>query len=331
MNGSLSLAPSLPTIEPNRGVPELLDGHTLYRRLTLSPSMCGHNSLFVAQIADWTWETVSTACNTEMYLEKNGSGQPTYLSFFYLRMLAGPNVQMHDFTFGDVIDVTTTAYNFGTESMLTLHRVERAPAGGARPRPVTPLEFYEQRGENSLYIESLNRWITRSRPTSNEALVKSSPAGILTGHLPVLPDQYSPRRAYDVARKAGTFHDTASPDWELVVDDYTIDYTIDAARDLNGVRLVFFASFASIIESGLLKLWKHLGRGVQSFLGRVVTDRRICYVANAEIDSPLQLVFRVWRHVDDPSREVVNVVIRDQARDRLVLVSTLDIQSEPTP
>lgn len=332
MNGSLSLAPSLSTttIEPNRGVPELLGGHSLYRRQTLSPSMCGHNSLFVAQLADWTWETVSTACGTDMYLEKNAGGSPTYLSFFYLRMLAGPAAQMHNFTFGDVIDVTTTAYNFGTESMLTLHRVERAPRYGVAPRAVDPVEFYERRDPNALYIESLNRWITRSKPASNEALVKSSPAGILTSHLPVLPDRYSPRLSYDVARKAGSFHDAASPDYELVVDDYTIDYTIDAARDLNGVRLVFFASFASIVESGLLKLWKHLGRGVQSFLDRVVLDRRICYVANAEIESPLQLTFKVWRRIDDPREEIVNVVIRDAARDRLVLVSTLKLQSEPS-
>jgi len=35
-----------------------------------------------------------------MYNEKNESGLATYLSFFYLRMRAGPTVQMHQFTFG---------------------------------------------------------------------------------------------------------------------------------------------------------------------------------------------------------------------------------------
>jgi len=313
---------------PSRAVPQMLDGHSLYRRVLITPAMCGHNSLFVAQLADWTWETVSTTCGTEMYREKNGSGLPTYLSFFYLRMLAGPSVQMHQFTFGDVIDVVTTAFNFGTESMLTLHRIERAPRDGTRPRPVDPIEFHERRDENCLYVESLNRWITRSRPSSNEALVKSSPEGIVTSHLPVLPDRYSPRLSYDVARKVGTFHDLASDDYEPAVDEYTVDYTIDAARDLNGVRLVFFASFVSIIDSGLLKLWKHLGRDVQSFINRVVRDRRICYIANAEIDSTLRLTFRSWRRRDDPAEEIFNVVIRDVARDRLVIVSTLTIRSE---
>ncbi len=316
---------SVPSVRP---VPQLLDGHSLHRRVMLTPSMCGHNCLFLAQVADWTWQTVSVTCGTDLYKEKNEDGLDTYLSFFYLRMRAGPQTQMHRFTFGDVIDVTTTALNFGTESMLTLHRISRASGDGAPPRPVDLVEFYERPDDSCLYVEALNRWVTRSRPASNEALVKSSPEGIATSHLPVLPDRYSPRLTYDLARKRQTFHDPDSPDYELVVDEFVVDYAIDAARDLNGVRLVFFASFASMIDSGLLKLWKHLGRDVQSFLDRVVRDRRICYTANAEIDSTLRLTFRTWRRRDDPREEIFNVVIRDPARDRLVLVSTLYIHSE---
>jgi probable biosynthetic protein (TIGR04098 family) len=324
----LAESATLSPVNAARPAPQLLAGNSLYRRVTLTPSMCGHNCLFLAQVADWTWETVSTVCGTDMYQEKNENGLPTYLSFFYLRMCAGPSVQMHQFTFGDVIDVTTTAFNFGTESMLTLHRIERASPGSAPPRPVDPVEFYERRDDRCLYVESINRWITRSRPASNEALVKSSPAGIAVRHLPVLPDRYSPRLSYDTARKAETFHDVASPEYEPVVEEFVVDYTIDAARDLNGVGLVFFASFASMIDSSLLKLWKHLGRDVPSFLNRVVHDRRICYTANAEIDSALRLTLRSWRRRDDPREEIFNIVMREPARDRLILVSTLKIQSE---
>ena len=319
----------MPPTSAARPEAQLLEGHSLYRRVTLTPSMCGHNCLFLAQVADWTWETISTTCRTEMYREKNEGGLPTYLSFFYLRVCAGPAMQMHRFTFGDVIDVVTTAFNFGsTESMLTLHRVSRASQNGASPRPVDPFELYERRDEGCLYVESVNRWITRSRPESNEALVKSSPERIATRHLPVLPDRYSPRLSYDMARKAETFHDVASADYEPVVEEWAVDYTIDAARDLNGVGLVFFASFASMIDSALLKLWRHLGRDVQSFLNRVVHDRRICYTSNAEIDSTLRLTVRSWRRRDDPREEIFNVVFRDLARGRVVLVSTLQIRSE---
>ncbi|HEX8617220.1 MAG TPA: LnmK family bifunctional acyltransferase/decarboxylase [Thermoanaerobaculia bacterium] len=316
-------------ISIERPEPRVLDGHSLHRRLTLTPAMCGHNSLFLAQVADWTWGTVSTVCGTEMYQEKNESGMPTYLSFFYLRISGGPAMQMHHLTFGDELDVVTTAFNFGSESILTLHRVSRASAATAAPRAVDPYEFYERREDGCLYVESLNRWITRSRP-GNEALVKSSPKGIVTRHLPVLPDQYSPRVVYDRARKVETFHDVHSPEHELLVEEYVLDYTIDAARDLNGVGLVFFASFASIVDSALLKLWKHLGRDVDSFVNRVVRDRQICYVANTEVDTTLRLEIRVWRRRDDSREETFNVVMRDVARQRLVLVSTLQIRSELT-
>lgn len=322
------LSPPSPAGRSGRPAAQLLGGHSLHRRVMLTPSMCGHNSLFLAQVADWTWETVSTVCGTDMYAEKNGEGLPTYLSFFYLRTSAGPGMQMHQFTFGDVIDVVTTAFNFGTESMLTLHRIERAAEDGAPPRPVDPVEFYERREDGVLHIESLNRWITRSRPASNEALVRSSPAGIATSHLPVLPERYSPRLAYDLARKTTTFHDVASPDWEPVVEEHVLDYTIDGARDLNGVGLVFFAAFGSIIDSSLLRLWRHLGRDVPSFLARVVRDRRICYTANTEIDSALRITLRSWRRRDDPREEIFNVVMRESAGGRLVLVSTLQIRSD---
>ena len=315
-------------IQDLRPSPQLLDHHSLSRRVTLTPSMCGQNCLFLAQIADWTWDTVSRTCGTDMFRETNEGGLPTYLSFFYLRVSGSPSMQMHHFTFGEELDVVTTAFNFGTESMLTLHRIERASANGAPPRPVDPVDFYERRDDRCLYVESLNRWIARSRPASNDALVRSSPLGIAVEHLPTLPALYSPRLSYDVARKRETFHDPGSTDYEAVVDAYSIDYTVDAARDLNGVGLVFFAAFASMIDSGLLKLWKHLGRDVASFLSRVVRDQRICYMANAEIDAPMQLSFRSWRRRDDPRDEIFNVVMRDPARNRVVLVSTLHIVSE---
>lgn len=311
--GPLATAPPVAVLAYRDGLsaasdePRLLEDHTVARRVMLTPAMCGHNSLFLAQVADWTWSAVSAACGTELYRETNEDGARTVLSFVYLRIRGGPGLQMHQFTFGDVIDVATTVCNAGGDSILTTHRISRASGEGG-----------------SLYVEALNRWIARSRP-GNDALVRSSPAGIDIRRLPVLPDRDSPRVMIDAARKAETFHDFASPDYEPVVEEYVVDYTIDAARDLNGIGLVFFASFASILDSGLLRLWKHLGRNVPSFMNRVVLDRRICFTANAEVDATLRLTFRSWRRRDDPREEIFNIVIRDPARDRLVVVSTLQL------
>ncbi len=316
---------SISAVEP---IPQLLDGHSLYRRVMVTPSMCGHNCLFLARVGDWTWEAISTMCRTDIFREKNEDGDPVYPSAFYLRMCAGPAIQMHHFTFGDVVDAVTTVFNFGTQSLLVLHRIGRASQDGAPPRPVDPSEFYERRDDGSLYVQLVNRWIARSRKTSNEELFKSAPERFATRHLPVLPDRYSPRLSYDIARRKETFHDVDSPHYEPVVEEYALDYTIDAARDLNGVGLVYFASFHSIVDSALLKLWRHLGRDVHSFLNRVVRDRQTIIASNAEIDSPLRITLRSWRRRDDPRQEVFNVVIRPPAQGRVVVVSTLQIQSE---
>jgi probable biosynthetic protein (TIGR04098 family) len=284
--------------------------HSIRRRVTLTPSMTGHNDLFLAQVADWTWESVSAMCGTETYRERNEHGSLTFLSFVYLRISAPPDLQPHHFTFGDAIDVVTTAYRSGNDAIVTRHVVTHA--------------------SRSLSIETLNRWVTRSRPDSNE-LVRSTPQGFDTSNLPILPDDESPRAAYDLARKAGTFHDVNSPDYELFVDDFAVDYTIDAARDLNGVGLVFFASFASIIDSALLRLWRHLGRDTTSFLSRIVREQQIAFTANAAIDATLRITLRAWRRREDPRDEVFNVVVRDPARGRVVVVSTLHVVSAELP
>src|ERR1041385_1937666 len=168
------------TVVPDvRQAPALIDGHSLHRRVMLWSSMCGHNSLFLAQMADWTWQTISVTCGTNLYRETNDHGLPAYLSFFYLRICGSPSIQPRQFTFGDELDVVTSAFNFGTESMLTLHRITRLRDAGPSVEPVTLDEFHEHRRQDCLYIQSLNRWVTRSSPTSNDALVRSSPTGIV--------------------------------------------------------------------------------------------------------------------------------------------------------
>jgi len=314
---------ALPDVRP---APLLIGGDSLHRRVMLTPSMCGHNCLFLAQIADWTWQTVSTTCGTAIYRETNDQGLPAYLSFYYLRTCGSASIQSRQLTFGDELDVVTTAFNFGTESMLTLHRITRLGDAGPSVEPVTLDEFHEHRRPNCLYVEALNRWVTRSRPTSNDALVRSSPTGIVTAHLPAVPDRYSPRGTYDRARRLGTFHNPEEA-YETIVDDFTVDYTIDAARDLNGVGLVFFAAFAVIVDSALLKLWTRLGRDVTSFMTRIVRDQRICYTANAENDSRLRLTLCLWRRRNEPRDEVFNVLVHDIDRDCRVLVTTLWMQS----
>jgi len=154
-----------------------------------------------------------------MYNEKNESGLATS-SRFLLRMRAGPRCRWHQFTFGDVIDVVTTA-SISHRIDADAARIERAVAQQRWPASVDPFGVLRAARRSRLYVESVNRWITRSvrKATSAGEIVAE---GNRHSHLPVLPDRYSPRLAYDLARRTGTFHDLNSPDYEPVVEEFVL-------------------------------------------------------------------------------------------------------------
>lgn len=301
----------------------LLEPSSVARRLTVKPAMCGHNSLFVGQIGDWTWETVKALCGTDVFNARNGEGAPTYLSFYYFHIRASPVIHLRRFTFGDRIEVTSRAFNFGSESILVLHRIRMAVEGEAPPEAIDPVELYDRPRRDCLYVENFNRWVTRSREDSNQDLARSSPVDFEYHHLPALPDRYSPRLSYGHARQHHTFHDLRSPDYAPAVEEFRVEYPIDLSRDLNGVGLIYFAAYFSILDWAWLHLWRHLGRSDRSFLERITIDHKLCYLGNADADSILNIRMRSWRKRDDPGREILNAVIEDRTTRRTIAISTV--------
>ena len=103
------------------------------------------------------------------------------------------------------------------------------------------------------------------------------------------------------------------------------EYHVDPSRDLNGVGLLYFAAYFSIVDWALLQLWRRLGRSDRSFLERVVLDQQLCYLGNADAGCTIAADVQRWR-VDDG--EVVDVVLRDRDEDRVIAVSTLHLVVE---
>ncbi|SDD61926.1 LnmK family bifunctional acyltransferase/decarboxylase [Actinokineospora iranica] len=303
---------------------EIVDDHTVWRRLTIRPGMCGHNSLFVGQVGDWTWETVSTLCGTNVFAARDASGAPTYLAFYYFHIRGNPAFHHGALTFGDRIEVTSSSFDYGSESVLTLHRISRTPGHRAA---IDPVEFFEDQRPDCLYVQNFNRWVTRSDAKSNLGLVKSSPPDFRHGHLPTLPAKHSPRLTYKQARTAHTFHDVTSPDYRQA-GTASFDYGIDITRDINGVGLIYFASYFSIVDKAVLTLWRELGRSDESFLNRAVLDHKLCYLGNANLDSILRVSVQAFRSVADPGHEVFNVVATDRGTGKAIAVSTIHLTSE---
>lgn len=302
---------------------------SLHRRATVTPATCGPSALFAAQVGDWTWETVAAACGTPVFNATDTSGAPVYLAFYYLHLRGGPGLHPGALRFGDALDVASRAFGFGSESVLTLHEVRRAGDAGGPPGSIDPRAFYERPHPGRMYVQSFNRWVRRGPRGGNLGLESASPVGFRHAHLATLPECYSPRAAYGRARARGTFLDPAAPGYAPGAGELELEYAVEPTRDLNGVGLVHFAAYFSIVDWALLRLWRALGREDRAFLERVETDRRICYLGNADPGSVLRIRLRWWRREAPPAREVFNAALDDPANGRPVAVCTVRTVTEP--
>jgi probable biosynthetic protein (TIGR04098 family) len=307
----------------------IVDATTLTRTELVWPGMCGHNSLFAGQVGDWTWDAVGRLCGTDVLRARNPAGDPTYLSFYYYRIRGSRRFHLRSPTFGDRLRITTGLYDFGSESVLALHTIMPVDAAGPAG-PLDPDEFYAFGAENCLYVENFNRWVTRSTAGSNEGLVRSAPADFRHRHLPELPERYSPRVACHRARTQLSFVDTSTGVHVRDGDELHTEYEVDPTRDLNGVGLLYFASYFSMVDRALLSMWRGLGRPERSFLNRIVVDQQLCYLGNADAGCVVAGSVRRWRVVGDDSRELVDVVLRERGTGRVLAVCTLTLLTGDT-
>jgi probable biosynthetic protein (TIGR04098 family) len=306
------------------------DGVT--RRLRVTTSMCGGSSGIFAQLGDLTWDTVSRSCGTDVYAARTADGLPAYLSFYYYEVRATEALHPHGLTFGDVLDVTSRCFGFGSESVLTVHRVTRAAdltgADGAAPSAeLTAEEFFVRPRPHSLYVQHFNRWITRGRPDSNEQLVVSSPVDFRHSHLPTLPAAYSPRAVCKRARATGGFTGARDAGYRPVGEPFETVYDLDVVHDFNGVGLVYFAAYFSIVDTALARLWRHLGRTDRQFLARRVLGQRMAYFGNADVGARFTITVQLLRQESRPGDEIADVAVRELGTGRLLAVTELRLRA----
>jgi|SRR5580658_454037 probable biosynthetic protein (TIGR04098 family) len=319
-------APTVKRLESS--VPYLFDSveeisaNSLLRYVTVKPSMCGHNSLLVGRIGDWTWEIVSHACGINVFNAKDAEGIPTYLSFYYYHLLGDSEFYLHRSTFGDVLQVASTCFAFTSESLLSLHRLtyldERCPA-----EPVTLEEFFLRPRPGCLYAMNVNRWIKRGAQ-GNGQLCSATPVGFRFQHLPSVPHDLSPRLSYDKARRCGHFeHPVNCPR----VGNYDVPYDVDVSRDFNGVGLLYFSSFFSIVDKAVSAVWARLGRTYQDYFARRVTAERVLYLGNADAGAALSLKVTHRATKGLHAVEHLDIQIQEIDTQRLLAIADVLIQS----
>ncbi|MFI6526755.1 LnmK family bifunctional acyltransferase/decarboxylase [Streptomyces uncialis] len=273
----------------------------------ITPAMCGPNSLFIGQLGDWTWDAVGASCGINPYTAADPEGNPVYLSFAYFRVRADSGLSAEELTFGDRLRVRSKVVSSGGDSLLTMHQVTRDGDQAARgPAPGVD-GFFRYDTPGCIHVENFNRWIQRSGHDTNHGLRRATPANFRSDHLERVPDAHSPRRVWADARKASGFRTPAEPAPQAGL---VLNYQVSASRDLNGVGLLYFASYFSIVDWAVLSLWRSLGRPARSFLGRRVLDRQLCFLANANADDVLDI--EVTSHWDTAGTDVVDVTLRRQ-------------------
>ena len=315
---AIDLAP--PRTLPFSATVERTGSASLRRQLTVQPGMCGPTQSLAACVGDWTWETVSTVCELDVFTARDAAGAPAYLSFFYFRIVSGGGLHPKQLGFGDKLVVDSQVFDAGRRSVLTVHRLRRIDGAfdDGDDGPFDATELYTRPRPDCLYFENLNVWVSRGDVDSNVGLVRSAPVGFEIRNLPTLPPEYSPRALCNQARLLNAFPEPGTSGWLRACPDLSVDYAVDLARDVNGVGLLYFASFFSIIERALSQQWRDCGRSAGSFLGRTIHDARVYFAGNADLDATLRLNLRARHDPGDPAKEKVDVLVRDLSTDRAI-------------
>jgi probable biosynthetic protein (TIGR04098 family) len=289
------------------------DDGWLERVELVTPAMCGHNSQFISQLGDWTWDAVGAFCHMDPYTAVGSDGSPAYLSFSYFRVTASSGLCAEQLTFGDMLRVRSKVLSCGGDSVLTLHQVRRDRETGdsdAMSRPECDVtDFFRYDMPGSIHVENFNRWISRSRQDTNHTLRRAAPADFQAHHLDRVSDAHTPRRVFAQARRAAGFRAQGEP---VPQERLSLSYRVDASRDLNGVGLLYFASYFSIVDWAALRMWQSLGRPVRRFLRRRVLDRQLCFIANADADDVLDVEVTVHHLVDPGDVDLVDTTLRHQ-------------------
>ncbi len=285
----------------------------------VTPSMCGHNSLLIGRIGDWTWQLVGEACDVDVLRARTADGQPTYLSFCYYRVVGSRRFHLRTPGFGDRLSVRSQVYSLGSsQSVVTLHEVRRTESAAG---PLTATEFFRFPDPDCLYVEHYNRWVSRTATESNRDLVRASPVSSRHDRLPTLDLELSPRLPFRRGLTTGT--PRAEP--LAAADSLRLTFPVDITRDLNGAGLLYFASYFSLVDRAVLAWWRHQGRSTASFLARITLDQQLCLIGNADADTMLSVDVS---GVGAGGVNRLDVRITEEHSGRMIAVCALDIVLE---
>ena len=113
-----------------------------------------------------------------VFSARAASGTPTYLAFYYFHISASRETRL-GLSFGDKIEVASRLFNFGSESILTLHKITRASGDETETKHILCDEFMKTgltsvstsrisiAGSLGELIKAMRTWSSHRRLTSS--------------------------------------------------------------------------------------------------------------------------------------------------------------------
>ena len=247
----LARPPSGPPNPSQKGIPRedgiLAPGRSLRRRTLNMPQMAltglGESWLF-KEIGDIHWAMITHFLKTTSAAIADDQGDRLYATF--TRILLEVEPSLRGFRENDLLEIDSSLERQGTGFFFGQHRLAAGPGRGAA-RTMSTFAKYGERGKNTSLMKG--------------SPILPDPEAIPS--LPALPDfgmEYRARRAQ-------------KPDASL----YECDYEILPPHDINGVGLLYFASYPSVFD---LCFERCEGKGF--LLGHSTVSKDICYFANSE-------------------------------------------------
>jgi amino acid adenylation domain-containing protein len=285
----------------------------LHTSFIVKLSASGSASRWISAIGDWSWEYVSRQCGVNVLRARNADGKPSYLAFCYLRILGGPGLQCNLISPGDELDVSTSGFRGSADSLSVVHQIRHK--SGSLAFPLATYEELQSGDEHSLIVEGFHRWLVRSQEGDNDDLARSQPAGYRSEHLPGIPDAHHPWRRYRPAIERLSFRE--GDEWSPPGDEIVLPYRVDGDRDLNGVGLLYFASYFDLFQLGAREAARRAGWPETAFQRRVVAEQEVVFLRNANPGETIEIVSRTRRRID--GAHLFDVVVRRPSGETLAV------------
>ena len=257
--------------------------HTNHRGLS-EPLLLQHAGHF-------QWSSIAAATGGPLSRLRTAAGGEVYAAFYYIEERFPAATPLESFGLDDEVRFAIALRSFkniAVEGRIVFDRRERvadrarverwlAPDAGEAPHP---------------FIRFGNIFVTPVK--GNSVLRVAPPASADFSGIAPLPNDDNPyhlTRAADEGRGLGVL----DAEW-VPAGSFAHRYRIDVDRDTNGAGLVYFANYATFMETAERLALESLGLPAAGSL----SHRRIGYYGNADVTDTIQTRVTVLRHPGRP-------------------------------